>query len=1096
MLFEFDNNLWSDDRTVCAAQNRITFTSDPSEKGFASFSGSKILIPEATLKYASDAYTIGIRFRIDPAAPQEMYLAQGVNLPLSILLRKSGAQYCVSVVVITDNRHRWCTSTQKLSANTWYDLRVTLLDNEFLVLINNNIAGRRVYDAEPAIGRNSNSQFHLGDCAANHYGCSAFLGAISSIRLDSSVSAGDQDLSDTLDRTGYLEIESKYMDLQAEGTQTGKCLREKVLLNNDDSAYYNLYENGAIFWSVNNCVWLTTGLVNEYLARFRDTLIGLPAADVHKDASGNLYALFDYAAIVQTASGFILIPTDFYGHYLALDMENSAYGAPLAAVNTLDCGGKKLTYMEFRKAYMVKNEDDAPFLVSKTVFRHYRDSALRQRLGVIVSSDQEKKTNARPNTAAQSIFTMKCDNGTFFLQIRTRRSGREEDSSCFAICGDFNREYEDHMDELGSPTGNEVSASGAVYQNFTGGVIVRYADNSVHTHTTLKYVLSHISAGSIDDGVGDKQAELYIEVTVRRNGTALENERRWPDYDKAKHGGTSFDIVYSRYSENSAHPAGTNVFYSIPKLQGGDDIFLQVKVYDYDEFSGNDFLGSYTFNFNIQNGWGLDKDCGCKKTDCSIFTGQTTYKDVWLTAEGGDNRNGKSNIKLDFSVKEDIPCDLDGYFRKYGYWSFDNYSSSTQVSRATFNAAFSNASPIEKWYDYVLNPIDAIWFEIMQEAFSGESGNCFGLSLEALRALHGRSLYSLPLYDKTFYATPPTKSKYHESLSSDTEIEPGFRELIRQRHLYQGGMQHIHMILRKAIAGELLNPPVAFRAIVKALQTDKYCLVNLFGGGGHTVLAYDYEDDPETGSYKIYVADCNFPWWKDIGLDNLPIDDSKVSHSQKHGSYIRLTRDTVKKVKLYAQDGGWSKTYPYAYATRYHIVEEQPRVPSLIELNATILGTLALIPLFAVANLCEFMAMICTGDADIEEATADGKKLDVVTIPMGDSSIKLIQGFTTTGNINVKFRGLRQGRFSAQLIGRNKISEITSVTAANSLQTLNVTDFNRRRAKFKTASTSSNSIQISSVSKRRGKIIRTAAAAVPARSARESGSTIQRRPAR
>ena len=78
--------------------------------------------------------------------------------------------------------------------------------------------------------------------------------------------------------------------------------------------------------------------------------------------------------------------------------------------------------------------------------------------------------------------------------------------------------------------------------------------------TDFKIVLNSIKAGTINDGVGDRTAEMYIEVNLKRNNQNIVSSQRWPEYDKRKHGGSSFSIT-TALSDNAAEKA------AVPKVE-------------------------------------------------------------------------------------------------------------------------------------------------------------------------------------------------------------------------------------------------------------------------------------------------------------------------------------------------------------------------------------------------------------------------------------------------------------------------------------------------------------------------------------------------
>ena len=1092
MTFELNLSTWSNDQKTSVSYANAIFSGDAAEKGYVVLDNRKgpsyFQIQENKLNYDGSFYTIDLRIRISPEADKTMILAEGMNLPITIVLERVGnGSYRPYVRVTTDNKPRELRCVTYMKTNIWYDLRVVLLDNEFLVMLDNETLGRRVYDQEPVIGKRTDTFFRIGLSANKNSTYQGFIGDISRVTLNNSVSEADQDISDELDQKGYGEINSKYADIQLEGINPGLMTQAETALSPHSDAYYTRYQNGTIIWSTNDCAWMPNAMFDRYLELISTTLIGLPKTDAHEGDDGRYYVIFDYATMVMNNGEIILIPDVFHAAYLAAGMDTSVYGAPVSGVSAVTCAGKKLRYMEFQHYNMVASDGDEPFPVHKNHMALYFLYPQHEKLlGVI--------TGRAENHAGRTCIP--CDLGDLWYN---------GNGKYYVVAGDFRKHFHLNREKLQYPVDDQKSGAGnTTYQNFKGGVIVRYGDGTVRVHTSLTYTLSHIRSWKIDDGYNDEEAELYIKEIVDYNGKLLANQRRWPDEKDSKHGKTSFDIVYGSNSSKK----GKNVSHEIPVLQGEDVITMSIGVYDYDSTNKDDLLGSFYFIFDISNGWGLDKVIDAAADSSRIMGDQTVYNGVHLT-NIHDGVDYASRIKLDFSVSEPVPYDLDSFFTKYGFWPIKNFSTTGELDRETYNSVFSDSLHETRWYDYIANPFADGWFSIVKGYCGGKGGLCFGMSLEALRAIHGRSVYQLPLNTKSLYITEGIQ---YQKVDHDTYVEPGFCNIVRRDHLYQLGMKHVYHCYDCAIRGEMFSPFAAFRGIVNALSKDKYCLVNLWGGKrngkdlAHTVLAYDYEPDPETGSYKIYVADSNHPWWFYLNEDERK-DDSLVTQEKKRSSYIRISIgcdasqcklkdrtcnavvDAV--VSLYA-DNAVSLCFPYVYATRYHTVEEQPRQMNWADIIALVLSLPIAIPVFTVANFAEFIIMMVTGDADIEEATSDGKKLDVLTLPMGEHTLKIVQGVTESGNLSVKFRGRHSGQFQAKILGRNKLTEISGATEANKLDVLELGGFNTRRPVIKKAG-ENNLLKIQCTRMRYGKVRRgRKIKGIAGRPIRRPGSAIRR----
>ena len=194
----------------------------------------------------------------------------------------------------------------------------------------------------------------------------------------------------------------------------------------------------------------------------------------------------------------------------------------------------------------------------------------------------------------------------------------------------------------GHPVSVVYTTADLQFQNFAGGVIVKYKNGTVAGHTKLKFILEHIKqTGAFNDGSDDKNLELYIVVKMLQDRAVLVQSDRWPDDRSKKHGGKEFDIVYEgKVSAND--PKGVNVSYDTLLIRGGTHIFLNVEVWDFDQYNHDDYIRTYSFDLNINNGWGVDMNIPYKFSTKKKVGDTISYKDIC-------HSDGK--IKLDMSIK-------------------------------------------------------------------------------------------------------------------------------------------------------------------------------------------------------------------------------------------------------------------------------------------------------------------------------------------------------------------------------------------------------------------------------------------------------------
>lgn len=957
------NSFQSTTGSVKANLYNCAVTTSSSKKVVDMTKSGYVTIAEKSLPIAKQFYT-SMSFYIDKSAGSSETLLTFSKIPLKITLtKKTATTYYITAAMTIGGKSRSFDSSLTIATQKWVKLEFVLQDNEFVVLVDGKAFGRRYFLDAVSISTSTTSSLKIGTAKI----------LLESISFDNAIPASLTTKLEELANSGFGEIDSKCQDLQLAKKNIGSATSSETKFSSSSACCYRKYSNGVIVWSpAYHAVYMSTLIFNKYSSLLSSTAIGLPKEDETEVSSYKVsYCRFDCGAIFlnKVKNVAYYISADILEVYAEQGLYESKVGLPISNVTSLNIDGVKVDYANFDQNTIITIAntlgDRNVLILQSAIASYYLSNYSRLSCGAVLNVYEGYKDSKT------EVFYFECTKKTICLICGVSGSGTNKKyavNSAFEVYKEiFN--YLVQQDVLNSrnnygkykypKASYSTTSKGVVYQNCLYGVIVRYAPSVVRGFTDFKIVLNNIKSGSINDGGSDRSAELYIETYIKRNNRDIVSSQRWPEYEKRKHGDSYLDLIYEGSRSDGTHPKGSNVYYSFDNMQGEDLIYFHVKVYDWDKYTGNDYLGSYTINFDVNTGWGLVKDVltSSQRGSYSQTTdySRAVYSEMYLMHQGSDNRNGLQNIKLTFRVESTgETVNIDDYFRQYGYWSISNYSTTGSIDRSMFNTVFHANSG--KWYDWLVHTWDSIWFEIVRDNFSGEKGQCFGLSTEALYAIHSASSYSTPL-NKWIVANNGQVCTWVNSIK---DVKSTFANLIREKHLYQGGWKHVQMIVDKAIDGSLLNPTAAFRDIKSILSRDKYCLVNLFGNGGHTVLAYKYDGN------KIYVADSNHPWWEYTG--------------EKDCSYITLTSSTVKKCKLVwktsngAED---SKTYDYCYGTPYSIISKSPRCPSWFGVASEVLNIVIKSGSFIANNLKEFIFMIASGDSEV---TVSGKDVKVQTI--------------------------------------------------------------------------------------------------------------------
>jgi len=1040
--------------------------------------------------FPAGTMALSMSFFIDKTMCDDRALLHGEGLPLNLNLRSEPEGCRLEAILALPQVTLRFSSLDTAPREAWHELLLVVRDGECVLLLDGRPQGRRVFPAE--LGANHSWKLHVGkrfDTSVK----GGFCGCLADVSLADSLSSEQEALLLQLDDNAEGEVASKEALLAAQGVETGPRLRDdRVPFDPSSPCFYVPYRQGAVVWSPSyGCVWLGSALFQCYLQSVGQRAVGLPMADeILSTEYPAAYCICEAAALFLRGGTVYYMPGDFFTAYADRGLLASSCGLPDGPLQTLTLKtGEQLCFQRFTAAVMFKgcrpNEHKPVVVLPAWVADEYLKSP--DAYGVPQGYQQGYRGNLRDDFAVNehisadyliaSRATLCCN-----TYSRRRRDDRREcfvpDPDIFEFFKSNNGLHSGGPDPFGpykclvSPL--KTTGQGTRYHDCAEGVLVRYpADpaKKVCGYTEIKITLKQISAAKINDGPGNDSAELYIEVTPFRNEVELLPEKRWPDYSARKHGGSLFTIRYEGRAVTDDHKEGENVFYSFPRLRGADKLRLRVLPFDYDKVTKNDPLGRIDIRLDIDTGWGLRDDFLTADDRLSRTTSHSgtvvNYDGMYLTQSYGDNRGGRKNIQLNFSISSgQAPYTLDDYFRKYGYWSVDNYKSDPGLSKDEFNRAFG--ANTNHWYDWILHFWDEVWYQAARADYSGAEGNCFGLSAEAILSLHGAGNYRLPLNDWILYSPDkrkeledngvsfgpdgfsfltsyPNKAQHDAELqaiadpikrqersneiwamrrnmryvSTSNELEQGFFQNVRQKHLYQLGWNHVCMAVNRAIDGSLLSPTTSFKNIIQLLEKEKYCLVNCFSPGGHTVLAYGWER--LHGQDRILVADSNHPWWEDTG--------------QRNGSYLVLTGGLLPEVELHYFLGSdkVAKTYKFCYPTPYHLLLNHPRVPSWIELTSFVITSILRIPEFCVRNFSEFLYVVSCGDAEVGLTGAEGSAFQLpvfsADLPaVGGRSLRLMVAPSDNAVLNVA--GHDGGNYELFVGGRGRTFRLRGRLAA------------------------------------------------------------------
>lgn len=306
-----------------------------------------------------------------------------------------------------------------------------------------------------------------------------------------------------------------------------------------------------------------------------------------------------------------------------------------------------------------------------------------------------------------------------------------------------------------------------------------------------------------DEGVGQGQNDLYFRINLSRNGTTV-YAARVPN--RGSFGG------------DNSHDLDLLIDYLVVPNDPELRLELSVEVWDEDDTSGDDHLGTLTKELNVANAWGLlDNDKG-----------------VFVATGLGE----VSRFEWQAQPRQPPQAAKD-------FWNTRNPSTPTLIY-AQYAAAFSDIDDDPEWTD----PSDWAQRDVFARRVKriAANGNCFGFCAEALHAWFGRGM-GLPL----------------------ARFQPGDWESIRNsinvKHIYQVGSD-VLAHFQDQIEDRMKPRAIFLETRQRSLVGDPCALCVWTGadydGTGHCVLPFAWDDtgpswtiqcfDPNNGNAPVQLS--------------------------------------------------------------------------------------------------------------------------------------------------------------------------------------------------------------------------------------------------
>jgi hypothetical protein len=380
-------------------------------------------------------------------------------------------------------------------------------------------------------------------------------------------------------------------------------------------------------------------------------------------------------------------------------------------------------------------------------------------------------------------------------------------TGAFEVHGDIRRYYDAKggpAGELGFPTSDELDTPGAPggrFNTLQRGALCWFGSFSSIQHVRPFRVFIGRLETDESEGFGMGQNDLYFkQIKLEQPGRTLFSARHPSSGD--------FD------GNNNV-----NVNLTLPPVitpdSPNDAVTLSVDIWEADP-GDDDHMGAYSKVLGPANAWGLRDNGGVYNT----------------------GRFGKVKT-LTWSVKPDVNAALLSDTERF--WGATN-TGTDLVPYNRYAAAFRDVDSEPEWWD-VSDWLEKAFYELVVDTLA-KAGNCFGMSLEAIYANKGASVFALPL------------NRFTGAQWGVLEPE------INIKHCYQVGADAIWWFVGQFVTGNTHDPKDVFvrsRDAHAAGRNPVLCIAQNydFSGAPHCILPIGW--DSSGNPWKIRISDPNFP---------------------------------------------------------------------------------------------------------------------------------------------------------------------------------------------------------------------------------------------
>jgi uncharacterized protein with LGFP repeats len=547
----------------------------------------------------------------------------------------------------------------------WSTVAMVYTGSDLFLFINGTVLARRIFRQTIRPIQVSPGDYFVGTWVDGR--SHPFDGMIDAVRIWDAIPYQYLPKIEAVEHEGWWEIPSRRAELGGGQGFLGSPSEpnERKYLLHGVWFREREYQGGSLYWSPKTGTHEVHGAIRECYEFGNWDLLGLPRTDELDGAtSGARYNLFENGAIYWSPrTGACEMAGQMYAKYQSLGGEKGFLGlpkvykeSPADRYNKVYEKGYEICELEHGELYYGE-ELGAAYEVHGAILSRYRERFLKERLGLPTSDESPVLDDqSRPTGARVSTF----QHGAIYWSPAT---------GAVAVFGRLYQEYTDAggpSSELGLPIRDShyhhKDHPGSDHQDFENGVIIIHKSSNgerVWIIPELVFVLQESVSGEIDDGcdpfppIRDRTPELYAKVQVVVEGfdpdttetiatRVLDGGTRFPTGDHA-----SDRLVFERH-------------YSVKPVRYHMCIHLHVDFWDHDSWSKKDYLGTLDHTIANHAAWGMASD----------YHGKYAAS---LTHINTDHTPNKATIQTYFGVDQPAHIDPNRPFREQCFWPFDNF---------------------------------------------------------------------------------------------------------------------------------------------------------------------------------------------------------------------------------------------------------------------------------------------------------------------------------------------------------------------------------------------------------------------------------------